>query len=68
MSDKAKGFILLILIMFLIAFVGSWLTIMSINVVFDLNIPITTETILSVTWLTMTLKGIFSANTLNTGK
>ncbi|NDG31834.1 hypothetical protein EB118_17400 [bacterium] len=68
MSDKVKGLMLVVFTIFLIALIGSWLTILSINIVFDLNIPVTFETIIAVTWLTMTLKGIFSTNTLNTGK
>jgi len=62
MSDHVRGAILVIVIVFLISLVGSWLTIMAVNTLFDLNIPITFETIISITWLTMTLKGIFSNN------
>lgn len=68
MSDHAKGLMLLVFIVFLLSLVGSWLSIMSLNVLFGLNIPITFETIMAGTWLTMTLKGIFSTNNFNTEK
>lgn len=68
MSDQVKGLMLVVFIVFLLSLVGSWLSIMSLNVLFGLNIPITFETIIAGTWLTMTLKGIFSTNSLNTGK
>ena len=68
MTDHAKGLILVVFIIFLLSLVGSWFSIMSLNVLFGLNIPISFETIMAGTWLTMTLKGIFSTNSLNTKK
>lgn len=68
MNDHTKGLLLVVLFIFLLSLVGSWLSIMSLNVLFGLNIPITFETIMAGTWLTMTLKGIFSTNSLKTGK
>ena len=68
MTDHAKGLLLVVFIIFLLSLVGSWLSIMSLNVLFGLNIPISFETIMAGTWLTMTLKGIFSTNSLNTKK
>lgn len=68
MSDKIKGLLLVIFTIFIIALVGSWLTIMSVNMLFNLNIPVTFETIIAATWLTMTLKGIFSPNNLTGNK
>ena len=68
MTDHAKGLLLVVFIIFLLSLVGSWLSIMSLNVLFGLNIPISFETIMAGTWLTMTLKGIFSTNNLKTGK
>lgn len=68
MTDHAKGLLLVVFFIFLLALVGSWLSIMSLNVLFGLNIPISFETIMAGTWLTMTLKGIFSTNSLKTEK
>ena len=68
MNDHTKGLLVVVIIIFLLSLVGSWLSIMSLNVLFELNIPITFETIMAGTWLTMTLKGIFSTNSLNTKK
>ena len=68
MNDYTKGLLVVVIIIFLLSLVGSWLSIMSLNVLFELNIPITFETIMAGTWLTMTLKGIFSTNSLNTKK
>jgi len=64
MSDKVKGLILVFIVVFLVALIGSWFTISSLNVLFNLDVPITIETILAVTWLTITLKGIFSPASL----
>lgn len=68
MTDHAKGLLLVVFIIFLLSLVGSWLSIMSLNVLFGLNIPISFETIMAGTWLTMTLKGIFSTNSLKIEK
>lgn len=66
MNDHTKGLLVVVIIIFLLSLVGSWLSIMSLNVLFELNIPITFETIMAGTWLTMTLKGIFSPNNFKT--
>lgn len=66
MSDTIKGVFLVISVIFIVALFGSWITIISVNALFDLNIPVTIETMLATTWLTMTLKGIFSPNNINT--
>jgi len=65
MNDTAKGGMLVLfmaLLVILIIFIGSWLSLLSINTLFGLNIPITLENILAATWLTLTLKGIFTTN------
>jgi len=38
--------------------IGSIFTIMSINVIFGTNIPVSTETVASITWLTIAVGGI----------
>lgn len=68
MSDKAKAIILILVVVFIVALFGSWLTLTSLNVLFGLNIPVTIETVLATTWLTMTLKGIFTPNNFGTNK
>lgn len=68
MSDSAKAILLIIFIVFIVALFGSWLTLTALNVLFGLNIPITIETILAATWLTMTLKGIFTPNNFGSNK
>lgn len=60
MTDTIKGFLLLFFMLFIIATLGAWITILAVNTLFGLNIPLNFETILSVAWITMTLKGIFS--------
>lgn len=66
MNDTVKAVILLVSVIFIVALFGSWITILSVNALFDLNIPVTIETVLATTWLTMTLKGIFSPNNFKT--
>jgi hypothetical protein len=67
-SDSAKAILLIIFIVFIVALFGSWLTLTALNALFGLNIPITIETILASTWLTMTLKGIFTPNNFGSNK
>ena len=68
MSDKAKAIILILVVVFIVALLGSWLTLTSLNILFGLNIPVTIETVLAATWLTMTLKGILTSNNFGTNK
>ena len=68
MSDKAKAIILILVVVFIVALFGSWLTLTSLNILFGLNIPVTIETVLAATWLTMTLKGILTSNNFGTNK
>ena len=65
MSDTAKGFLLILLLLCIAAFFGSWLTLLSINVLFGTSVPITLETLLACTWLTLTVKGLMTPNTSN---
>jgi hypothetical protein len=67
MSDSLKVGFVVVFMIFILSLIGSVFTLMSINVLFDLDIPVTIETILSLTWLTMCLKGIFSPS-IYTGK
>jgi hypothetical protein len=60
MSDSFKVGFVVVFMIFIVSLIGSVFTLMSINVLFDLDIPVTIETILSLTWLTMCLKGILS--------
>lgn len=62
MSDAFKVGFVVVFMIFIISLIGSVFTLMSINVLFGLNIPVTIETILSLTWLTMCLKGLISPN------
>lgn len=60
MRDSFKVGFVVVFMIFIVSLIGSVFTLMSINVLFDLDIPVTIETILSLTWLTMCLKGILS--------
>lgn len=64
MKYSVNSIALIVFIVFLIVAIGSWLTILSVNVLFGTEIPVTFETVLAVTWITMTLKGIFTINNL----
>lgn len=64
MKYSVNSIALIVIIVFLIVAIGSWLTILSVNVLFGTEIPVTFETVLAVTWITMTLKGIFTVNNL----
>ncbi|NBV27538.1 hypothetical protein EBS02_00745 [bacterium] len=62
MNDKVKGLILVVSTLFIFSLVSSFITILSLNVFLEQDIPITHETILACTWLTMFIKGIFTYN------
>ena len=64
MKYSVNSIALIVFLVFLIVAIGSWLTILSVNVLFGTEIPVTFETVLAVTWITMTLKGIFTINNL----
>lgn len=64
MKYSVNSIALIVFLVFLIVAIGSWLTILSVNVLFGTEIPVTFETVLAVTWITMTLKGIFTVNNL----
>ena len=65
MNAWSKGFLLILSILCIVCFFGSWLTLLSINVLFGLDVPITLETLLACTWLTLTIKGLISPNGFN---